>query len=453
MMKNKLFASASAIAVLLAAPAMANENTVNQDGSGNTATTDQTGGSEGVILIEQGTGFYGLASDSQAIVTQSEDGFGFPGFTTPTNDAEIYQAGDNLYAVINQANGNGFSDTNYGLIDQDGSSSGGVVAGTPFTQGAALSQDGEGNEGYILQGDGSVTRGGQAAEVEQVGDYNYADTYQDGNDSLLFVAQTGDDNEAIVEQSGVGPGGRRAVAVVIQTGNGNFSDSVQHARASELTVTQTGDDNESNILQRFSASRSTAYVEQVGNRNASDIDQGDSSTPTFDPNFADVTQTGDDNGALITQSGDDARNDASITQLTNGNTAEINQTGSRNTTIIFVSDALGASGDNNSTITQSGNRNMANVTQDGDLSDSMIIQSGNRNEATVLAQAGSGHTSLIDQSGNRNDALITQGLTDNDSSIFQTGLDGLVTVFQTVTTGNSSIVTQGGSLNVTLVSQ
>ena len=143
---------------------------------------------------------------------------------------------------------------------------------------------------------------------------------------------------------------------------------------------------------------------------------------------------------------------STVTQSNSGNEATVDQTGSL---------AGGAS-----TITQSGMDNDATVTQADDGSDllgaappinfSQITQTGNENEATVSQDTGTASIlteSFIDQSGDRNMASVTQVDDDQYSSIIQTSSDNMAMVSQGEPSqvagdesyGNTSLINQGGA--------
>jgi len=82
---------------------------ITQNGADNTATVDQTGGSEGVSDINQN------GEDNLAEVTQSEVTGASNTFNTPGNVADIDQVGDNARARIEQTSTNAGSGSNEAL--------------------------------------------------------------------------------------------------------------------------------------------------------------------------------------------------------------------------------------------------------------------------------------------------------------------------------------------------
>ena len=206
-----------------------------------------------------------------------------------------------------------------------------------------------------------------------------------GNES--YTSQSGNDNTLAIEQIG---------------GNLAGENSTSHA------VTQFGNDNEIDIYQETSGgvnrigtggSQAGNGVDQIGNNNKLDVNQNGTSLDVFevqqnggsavDSNVTAITQTGsrqtvsnikqtfdgysssDANEITILQSGrlnligntsSGPRSDGSgITQIGNGNSATVDQSGNSQTVYTLKQqDTKAGSGSNIATITQSGNVGTAN---------------------------------------------------------------------------------------------
>ena len=406
---NKLLI-ATASTLVIAAAAYANESDIDQNGTGNTAEVDQTGGAEGTASINQGNVFAAPndeANNSFAKITQSEVSVGSPGFSVPTNSATINQTGENMGALVEQRNYNGNGATNVVVIDQASNGAGPTTAGG-YSQEAVTTQLGEGNTADIDQGQTNASpppnRSGQQITVNQTGDFNASTSDQRGNEANASITQSG-----AMNVSGVAQIGLEDFAVVTQSGNGNESTVDQTGNFNDAFVTQSGDGNISGVVQDGGAQSSLATVNQDGSSNESNILQtdiiGGAPVSPRSSNIAFVSQLGDRGSSTIRQGG-----------ATNGN-------------------------------------NDAQVFQVGADETSVIEQTGDRNLALVSSQSGGGNYSLIVQPGSDNEARVDQASGDNFSDVFQSGSFNEADVNQLSTSGNVSYVTQNGTGNMAMVNQ
>lgn len=323
-MKKHLIATASVLAMALAAPALANDSTISQIGATSTASVDQTGGNEGSSTISQ------IGANHSATVTQSDDpNNGTPNFNTASNTSTIYQEGDGAEAIVNQTGNPGETPGNISEITQfnDG----------PPTALADVTQNGANNYSSVEQGRDvdPVDRRGQTAMVTQDGTDHISTILQRGNLNTATVSQASAGNTSDVNQSGLDND-----ASVSQTGEGNLSTVTQSANFGTVAVDQSGNGNTSDVTQSGRANSSiAALIDQSGNNNSSSVLQ----TSLLPENgsrdqFAEVTQSTNDNTSIISQDGGNPvvdtvnqGNSASVFQMvTNGNYSNIAQSGAGN---------------------------------------------------------------------------------------------------------------------------
>lgn len=327
-MKKYLFATVSVLGLTIATNASANDSTISQIGATQTATVDQTGGSEGVSAINQ------IGANHKATVTQADDpNNGTPAFNTASNTSTINQEGDGAVATVNQTGDPSGAPGNISEVTQfnDG----------PPSAVADVMQNGTNNFSSVEQGRDAdpVDRRGQNAMVSQ-----------DGSDHISTVLQRGNLNNATVAQSGLGntsevtQGGLDNLAGVTQSGDGNLSTVSQSANFGEAQVEQSGNNNASDVEQNGRANSSVAaLILQSGNDNTSSVLQTSLVAGPGNANqFAEVTQSTDSNSSFITQDGGDpivdtvnTGNSASVFQMvTSGNTSTIAQSGAGNTSTV-----------------------------------------------------------------------------------------------------------------------
>ncbi len=284
-MKKLLLCTASATALLLAAPALADNSTstVNQSNTGNGAVVDQTGSIDGGSSLIDQTG-----ANNAAAVTQADDGSG----STPVNVSTINQSGNDNAATVNQDTSTAALQTN-SSIDQSGNSNIATVTQIDDDQSSAIVQSSDDNEATVVQGDAVLALGDQSwsnsSSINQAG----------GGSHLAEVQQLAFNNDSTIDQSGTNDN-----AYVLQTGETNSSSILQSADDSTADVEQSGDNN-------------TSIVNQSG------FDQYALVTQSGSGNDSSVIQTGFSNEAYVTQSTDN--NSSFVTQGGSGNVATVNQ--------------------------------------------------------------------------------------------------------------------------------
>lgn len=333
-MNRFLFTTASAAALLVAAPALAqdNQSTVDQTGSGAVATVNQTGANDisdidqtggGTVTVDQDgvtgststvtTGADDRPPESTVTVTQSDDG---------TSSAATSQA--NVSTVI-QDNVNGF-----GL-----SGTGSTVSVEQHHNAAGAGQ----NSSYVQQGRNAVS--GQVSVFQSGGENVSTYTSTTSTDNDANINQLGLKNTSTVIQNFQNGG---ALATVNQTGAGGGTNTVyieqvsagfsasppEFALGAQASAAQNGSGNTSNIYQ-------TGYSETVATANfASSDQQGDDNTSDITQTgvdaFADLTQVGSGNESTISQGG--SGNSATVSQMSDGNISTVTQGGTGNSAVV-----------------------------------------------------------------------------------------------------------------------
>ncbi len=280
---------------------------------------------------------------------------------------------------------------------------------------AKVTQNGTGNRSEVEQ---RADGGTASATVEQTNIFNNSAVRQTAA-ATANVTQGGTygDNFSFVDQSADG-----ATAIVKQFGNGTTDNAafptnestIMQADAALADVRQTGSQNESTINQNVGSNgalakvvqetspaaigsndpkntslitqsaTTSAFVEQIGQRNASKVSQaGENTAPGNGLTYAvEVSQFGQAGRSTVLQ-GPGSGNEASVTQTAGSDRAD-------------------------SFISQTGSDNFADVTQGGVNNESDILQSGNSNTATVMQTSDSNYSN-VNQSGNGNTATVTQG--------------------------------------------
>jgi hypothetical protein len=364
-------------------------STVNQNGDGNSASSAQSNNIFGTpywvtSYIEQG-GNANTATVTQdlswyASATAQQYGSGNSAAISQTNyvgyysSATIYQNGNGNSATVTQNNVYNTSGTVWQYNGASGNTGSVTQHGDTYSS-ALVNQSGGGTSGttgvidqsaYSSSATIEQFNAGQAyANINQTGSYNNALIHQSdtvGNGVTGYITQSGDNNSATITQNAsVYAGDRSDTASIYQTGSSN-----------RATVTES--------FVYFSA----AYINQwFGSGNTAEIFQGNMSYGN-----ATINQGGDGNKGTIKQGYADANCcgstlTANLSQYGNGNTAEIDQTG-------WYQDAL---------IAQNGNLNLANITQNGN---------GSLHNYATINQTGNSHVATIAQNGSGNNATINQ---------------------------------------------
>jgi hypothetical protein len=222
-MRKHLLTTASAVTLLLATQASANESNVDQAGSNNEVTTTQTDGLAGDIAINQ------TGDGSVAEVTQSELAADDEDANIVANKVDIDQYGI-AQAVVTQDANDGDS-TNTAAITQFSNAAAISSADIAdenavlFNVDAEIIQTGSLNSATIEQGLGGSLISNALVTTEQNGLENSSDIVQTGNFSDASVYQLGELNQSQVMQDGV-----NSFADVDQIGDGNYSEIVQAIR-------------------------------------------------------------------------------------------------------------------------------------------------------------------------------------------------------------------------------
>ena len=217
-------------------------------------------------------------------------------------------------------------------------------------------------------------------------------------------------------------------AIVYLDGNTNTSDTTQLGNNNTSNITSTGDLNISSTYQYMDGNEATTI--QSGNRNEAVHSQGSYDEEyDYSRTFSDtstITQTGNDNYAEITQ-----EQWSNVYGGIGGNLASIAQTGDRNVAFNFQDYSGGTN-----TIIQTGNDNYADTNTSGFVS-ATTTQLGNDNYGRISL---SNHYDLtnsklsiasISQVGDGNNADIRDGnysvlgKVSNNTTIVQEGLGGL----------------------------
>lgn len=403
-MKNLLLTTA--LSATLVTPALANDSTIDQIGADNIADVTQTDGTGGTSLIQQ------TGDNDSATVIQSDDN------GTATNNADIQQLeGTGVQtALIDQNNASNGAE-NTAKIIQDSIQGG---------NNATIKQDGAGNSATALQGPGESD---DVVIPTWFGPIILPTTPGDITNSVSKIAQTGNNNTATTAQIAGSNGGDNNVGLINQDGADNAASIVQGTGTGVNLIggpalSANDNDNFGDIMQ-------------LGIGNKSSIAQGGES------GYALNIQDGTDNDSVIVQSGG--------TPLF-GNSADVSQTGDRNTSKVYQTSAGG-----DDPIVPEGVT--ADVTQLGDDNMSTISQEPLGGHLATVTQNGDFHVSSIEQDGLLNSSTVKQELNNQTSKIFQTGVSGTAAVSntaivqQTHTAGNMSQVTQAGLSNMTTIMQ
>jgi len=322
---------------------------------------------------------------------------------------------------------------------------------------------------------------GHTAEVTQEsGMLNYSNVMQRQANSEAYILQTGSENESRTRQAGynvvdvlqegdyniLGAYGNLGNAAYQKNGGGMWASDMNN-----LDLDQLGNSNEAGVTQEH---HGDATVLQSGNSNEAGVRQGGAAFGALnevaiaqhgDINMADAYQSGEGNKATIGQgvsaytSND---NDASITQLGDGNNASfsltwgdlndvtVDQDGNNNYSEFSVK-----YGDENTVsadVEGSSNRTRFHVNSDwGSMSSGNTIniqKLGNTNYVAGSIKGGSNMVDIV-QNGNNN-MIGTSWYTGDGVSI--TGNSNMVDVDQ-MSNGNSSLNSVAGNNNSISVMQ
>lgn len=473
-MKKLLWAGASCMALTLSTAAFAqnNSSTITQTGSDDDADVTQTGATNVSEVEQDGTAVSvdGIANEA-TILQEGAGGFSRV-IQTGDNIADVNQTGtsDGMQSVVTQSNLAG-GDSNTATIIQrgaglgEGSATGSFVTQTG-TRGVVFVDQGEFTTDAVSTiSQSGNTSGSQRAEVFQISgaaDSSItqqdaamkAEVFQDGS-STSTILQTGRFHTAGVRQEGDGN-----TSSVVQTGiNGQVGDpddpdSAPLGTADALIgVFQVGNDNVSQITQN--GENQNADVRQFANSNFSRISQGAQTGGS-----ADITQLSDDNHSEVDQTGSST---VFVTQ-----SGAPNPFGPRSWDGTATNANSGTAYDNNvSLVTQSGLDAEIIVSQNGQINRSNVVQSSSdsiANRAIVeVSQTGVFNSSFVNQSGDGSSADVVQGggHARNVSGVIQSATDSTIEVTQTGenlappanSPTNESFASQSGTLQTAAIIQ
>ncbi len=382
-MKTLIFASVSLAALLVAAPALAGNNTtIQQLGTAQHATADQTNSSDGgVIQITQGLD-----------ATQGTDGY---------NQATATQGGSGNQATITQSQGayGVANPSNTSTSDQEG------VNGT-----VVVVQVGN-NSSNISQG-GS----GEHALVGQANNFNTSVIVQAGVNELGVVnQQAGVSNVASISQAGTGTGVSGGSNVLTHGPGANQIWSEELLTGSVLPGASTGTIvyGPTGAVIDQNGSNHSGTINQAGYQNFADVTQGNQDGSTNDTGmitqgagtyYAEglIQQTGGSNNIATTNQQGSGSGYSLTDQNGSNNQAYANQVGNETSVIDqgYTGTIPSASG--------AVNGNYANVNQTSGNNTSLVQQTGNYGQAWVSQTAQAGATSTISQGGSYSVAVVRQ---------------------------------------------
>jgi hypothetical protein len=188
-------------------------------------------------------------------------------FFDATNEAMIYQGGDYNEGKIEQVHtGSFFSAPQRVELDQFGDENKSESFQEGFEQFAYITQNSslgdvktrqEGFENVVDVDQWSIS---EKVDATQLGSYHYARLYQDGSNSEIKTLQEGDHNTVYVEQW------YEDKADVTQDGSYNYANVDQYwAGYSEADVTQNGYSNMTRLVQENEGNKAEIYQEGMWN--------------------------------------------------------------------------------------------------------------------------------------------------------------------------------------------
>lgn len=310
---------------------------------------------------------------------------------------------------------------------------------------------------------GVMAEDGFKADVEQKGDNNKLEAFQNGDISKtneIVVFQDGDSNESFINQSSL------SKTDVIQIGDNNYADVEvgfnqwtaieQDGNRNNATVTtsmghsawdtqrenkhgthlsQQGNDNSftANIFI------SNSYSKQMGDENVIVLNQNgmfDGSYITQEGNFnySDISQNGNDK-AFVLQRNEGIGNKGNILRLKQSGGSEFTSEGIETNHFLYQksTSTFAQLGDGNrlAGVSKSGDSVVLNSYEAAEQNSSIFngYQDGNNN--VIGLYQGGNDDGLVTQDGNRNEALLYQNETGNhDANIVQNGDDNSAQVVQ-----------------------
>lgn len=370
-----------------------------------------------------------------------------------------------------------FAAGNSSEIDQIGYANTASVdqTGSPSNAKATVTQSDEYNDAAVVQGGGS---GNVATITQSQGTYgatrnysNISGSNQQGTNGLVTVIQVGDNTSSVDQLAGssgeyalVGQSNINNTSAISQGGTKEFALVNQEygsGNAASIVQSGTGYGNSGPGAGNYTPTPSSPRIHGPGNLWWSENLPGDS---VLTPGAGGNTRYGQ-TGADVDQVG--SNNVGSISQAGNQNFADVSQendtgTGGNHGAIVqgvgvYHSDAVmyqwgqnniatlsqGGAGTSYSTAWQYGDSNQAYATQDG-------------SETSVIAQGVTGDgprdgTFIGGISGDY--ALVDQTSGGDSSRIVQLGSNDTAYVYQTVSANATSLINQGGTYNLAVVHQ
>ncbi len=341
-----------------------------------------------------------------------------------SNSSVVTQDGLNNYSFIHSLNGENAEN----IVDQDGGTNYSYVMqnkgnSAVVTQQSRqlpehnvnlswIDQSGEGNAATVLQQHNGMTAGPAFVVLE------------------AYIDQSGDNNIAGQIQ-GPAPGTETEglYATIDQSGDLNEAFQKQKKDGNYAEIIQEGDENKAMQYQDLGAegtvaSNNVAFIWQEGDLNQTAVQ----------------SQNGDDNWAIALVPGS---SNSSYQEQGKGGT----ETAERNVAVVYQD------GDGNDAVQkQIGHENIAGSVQFGDINESTQHQKGEQNIA-ISVQTGNGtiadpQTSLQDQTGERNVALVLQDGNTGDATQVQVNEGtpmlppNVALIIQTGGSGNSAYQSQ-----------
>jgi hypothetical protein len=405
-MKKHLLTTASALTLLIATQASANEINIEQSGTDNELSTTQTAGQAGLISIDQ-TGEGSVAEVKQFDTFAAGDAI--------ANSADIDQDGIAQAVVVQNAGADGILNTatieqfsNAISIDPTDEVTDSTIL---FNVDADINQTGSGGIASIIQGTAVLSVSAARADVTQDGLNNAAYVKQYGASSIAGVNQTGNVNESNITQELDSVG---SFADVIQSGDNALSNITQGGTDNSAIVNQSGDGAESNVSQYGSSGE--VEVDQIGDFNISNVTQ---QSTTGGSVRAVVDQSGSDNFSTIFQGKDLNGN------LTTTGSVEVTQSGSNGKSTV----TQWRDGGSTVILNQSGNGNISTIEQEDSQSEVDVTQTGTSGISII------NQTSLVDGAGSRipvykNKAVVKTSGINTYSAINQNGYSSIANVTQ-----------------------
>ncbi len=451
MFTRALLATTALLAVSTLAPAYAAGivQGVNPDGS--PAPVAIQNGNNNVAQIEQITAYEGVAeatqdgSDNMLIIKQDI-----------VSNSGVRPYGKDVKASAFQRGSNGAT------LIQSGQQDSSIISRQEGTLNVVEARQGDPENGV------NSMDAYNNAENEQRGNANSASIRQHGRGNDARNYQGGDNNVTIIEQESTATGFRAFpnFAGVTLMGNGNYATisqsggggnhagisavpglpnqpGVQNANENIFSITQTGFDNEAYLFPGagFELRNSTFNSTQTGIENKI-------SGTSFGGSIAPITMNGQNNSLDIKLTGD--RNNATVGSYGFNNFGQTDVLGNDNRVHnLQGSDRGYAALNSRGTVFINGDGNEADISQITELSvianNATITQTGNKNKALISQRDANGnnrnpstHSASITQAGGEHDAMVVV------SGTQYYGGDSAVTVTQGGVLNGANVALYGG---------